>query len=179
MTSDNLIVIICQFILHKLVCYIFEYPILLFTFYSFNIYTLQSCAHSSTNGHLASSVNRVSKDSVAVSVVQALLSRKATDVIVSVAIVSGSSNLSQVSDFVKVGSGLVLLVARLSQGREVVEVKVAVDHVTLRGNSVCENAAATMVADITAVVGGNTTIGATALFGDLVKDVGNLSANAG
>lgn len=83
------------------------------------------------------------------------------------------------SALVEVGSSLILPVARSGQGREIIEVKIAVDHIALRGNGVGENAAAAVVADVTAVVGGSTTVGAAALLGDLVKDVGNLSANAG
>lgn len=142
--------------------------VLYFFIYCFLLYTIWFCCHVDKLCHqlhcLASSVDGVGKDSIAVSVVQAVAGGKPADVVVAVAQILSASNLGQVSALVKVGGGLVLSVARSGQTGKVVVVQVTVGHVALGRHSVGQDVALAVTADIIAVVVRVATVGGTALL---------------
>lgn len=133
--------------------------------------------HSGPSGHLASSVDGVGKDSIAVSIVQAVLSIKLLDVIVAIAEIIGAGNLAEVSSLVKDGSGLVLGVARAGQARELVKEEVAVGNGALRGDGVGEDAAAAAVVGVGAEGLRGAAGSRAALVSSLAEDVDNLRAD--
>lgn len=127
---------------------------------------------------LAVSVDGIGKEGVCVGVVELLAGRELAHGAVSVSEIISALDLVEVSVLVDVGGGLVLRVALAGEGREVVKVQVAVDHVALAGDGVGEDVAAAVVAHVGAVVVGDAGARGAALVGDTAEDAGDGAARA-
>lgn len=105
----------------------------------------------------------IRKETVCISMVKVLGSGERANGIVAIdTIVRGSLNLSQVSRLVESGRGLVLRMTGAGKSCQGGEVQVAVNHVTLRRQGICQNATATAVVDVRAVLARDTGSGASA-----------------
>lgn len=122
---------------------------------------------------LALQVDGVGKERVGVGVVEGVLGGQLHGVVVAVAEVVSALNLAQVGSLVKVGRGLVLLVAGRRKVGQVAEVQVAVSLEALAGDRVGQDLRLAAVLNVGAVVLRDTAIGGAALAGDLGEDVRN------
>lgn len=118
----------------------------------------------------------ISKQRIAVSVIEALGRGQALDGVVAVAVVGGALDLRQVGALVEGGGGLVLSVALGAEGGQGAEVQRARGHEAAGGHGVGEDVAGAVSERVGAVLRAHSRGGAAALGRDLVEDAGNSAA---
>lgn len=139
--------------------------------------TFHSSRLISCHNPLALSIDGVGEDSIAVSVVQAILGGQLLDVVIAVAQVISSGNLRKMGGLVENGGSLVLCVAGAGQGREVVKEEVTVGDGTLGRNGVGQDAISAVVVGVSAESLGGAAVGRAALASNLGQNIGDLTTD--
>lgn len=140
-------------------------------------FTFHSSRLISCHNPLALGIDGVGEDSIAVSVVQTVLSGQLLDVVISVTQVISSSNFRKMSGLVENSSSLILCVAGAGEIREVVEEEITVGDGALGRNGVGQDAVSAVVVGIGAESLRGAGVGRTTLASNLGQNIGDLTTD--